>query len=145
MFLYLLSNAAYKINLEKSICSKIFFLNKTLFGVDAFYEVELPDVFLFVHPIGTVLGRAKYSDYFMVYQSCNVGANHSIYPAFNEYVTLHPGASVLGKCVVGKNCDIGASSLLLDKSIEDGKIYVGNPGMFKVLDNKDSPNSIWVK
>ena len=32
-------------------------LNKTLHGVDAFYEVSLPDVFRWVHPLGTVLGE----------------------------------------------------------------------------------------
>lgn len=143
MFLYFLSNSAHRNSLDKSMCSKIFLLNKSLFGVDAFYEVELPDIFLFVHPISSVLGRARYSNYFIVYQQCNIGSNHDIYPTFSEYVTMHPGSSVLGNCVIGKNCEIGASSLLLDKSIDDNKIYVGGPGNFKLTNRKEF-NSIWI-
>ena len=38
---------------------KLFLLNKALHGCDIYYEVALPSVFLLVHPLGTVLGRAS--------------------------------------------------------------------------------------
>jgi len=79
----------------------------------------------------------------MVYQSCNIGSNHNVYPTFGEYVTIHPGASVLGNCKIGDNCRIGAGSLLLEKDIEDNKTYVGNPGKYKLIENTET-NNIWV-
>ena len=45
-----------------------FLLNKLLFGIDVFYTVDLPKHYIFVHPIGTILGSgAIYSNYFVVY------------------------------------------------------------------------------
>jgi len=143
MFLYLLSNTAYKCNLDRAVCSKIFLLNKSLFGVDAYYEVELPKIFLFVHPIGSILGRASYSNYFTIYQSCNIGSNHNIYPSFGEHVTMHPGSSVLGNCLIGSNCRIGAGALLIEQNIEDNKTFVGRPGGYKLLDN-NTQSDIWI-
>lgn len=80
MFLYFLCNTAYNAGANFGVPTKLFLLNKLLHGIDAFYEVELPSIFLFVHPIGTVLGRGKYADYLLVYQRCGVGSNHDIYP-----------------------------------------------------------------
>lgn len=131
MFLYLACNTAYKMNFPDA-ASKIFLLNKALHGIDAFYEIELPEIFLFVHPLGTVLGRAKYSNYFMVYQGCGVGSNHDIYPELGEFVTLRPKSFVLGKSKVGRNCSFGADSLMLDRDLEDNTLYLGNPMGFKV-------------
>ena len=48
-FLYLLSNTIYRSGLNEEIAAKVFMLNKALFGLDAFYAVNLPEVFLFVH------------------------------------------------------------------------------------------------
>jgi hypothetical protein len=56
MFLYFLSNSAYKNNLNKNVCEKIYCLNKCLNAIDIYFEVELPNIFLLVHPLGTVLG-----------------------------------------------------------------------------------------
>lgn len=142
MFLYFLSNALYKEKADLNICSKIFLLNKYLHGIDAFYEVELPNIFLFVHPLGTVLGRGKYSDYFIVYQRCNIGSNKDIYPSMGEHLTLHPGSAVLGNCVISDNCKIAAHSLLLDKNLDTNTLYIGTPKSFtiKKVINK---NPIW--
>jgi len=127
MFLYMLSHALWKERADTSLCEKLFYLNKSLHGIDAFYSVVLPEIFLFVHPLGTVLGKATYANFFMVYQRCGVGSNKGIYPELGEYVTLHPGASVLGNCRVGRNCGIAAGALLLDASLEDNTLYIGNP------------------
>jgi hypothetical protein len=53
-------------------------------------------VFLLVHPLGTVLGRGNYSDFFVAYQRCGVGSNNEVYPTFGKHVTLRPGSAVLG-------------------------------------------------
>ncbi len=142
MFLYFLSNTLYRKEFNPTLCNKLFLLNKTLFAIDAYYEVTLPDIFLFVHPLGTVLGRAEYSDYMIVYQRCNVGSNHDIYPTLGAHLSLYPGSSILGKCKVGNNVKIAANALLIDRDIEDNNLYIGTPKEFHVSEKKEF-HSIW--
>ena len=136
MFLYFLSHTLYKNNSDPVLCAKVFQLNRYLHGIDAYYEVELPDIFLFVHPLGTILGRGKYSNYFLVYQRCNIGSNKDIYPAMKEYVSLHPGASILGNCFVEENCKIAAGSILMDRNLDKNSLYIGMPNNYVI---KESP------
>ena len=127
MFLYILARVAHGAGAGADVASKLFLLNKTLHGIDAYYEVELPSIFLFVHPLGTVLGRGRYSDYLIAYQRCGIGANHDAYPELGAYTTLRPGAAVLGKCRIGRNCTIAAESLVIDQDLPDDTVYIGNP------------------
>ncbi len=127
MWLYLLSNELHRQGGPAATCSKLFLLNKALHGIDAFYEVELPSIFLLVHPLGTVLGRGRYSDFFVAYQRCGVGSNHDVYPTFGRHVTLRPGSAVLGACNIGDHCQIATESLVLDRDLPDHTLYIGNP------------------
>ncbi|MDG2003435.1 MAG: hypothetical protein P8J20_08900 [Novosphingobium sp.] len=127
MWLYFLSNQLHCDGADPAIAKKLFLLNKALHGCDIFFEVELPQVFLLVHPLATVLGRGKYSDYFVAYQRCSVGSNHDIYPCFGSHVTMRPGSAVLGDCTIGNDCQIAAESLVLDRSLDAGTLYIGNP------------------
>ena len=142
MYLYFLANTLYRGGYKKSFLEKLFLLNKLLHGVDIFYEVELPDIFLFVHPLGTVLGRAEYSNYLIVYQNCSIGANNNIYPSLGEFTSIHPGASILGDCKIGTNCKIAAKSLLLDKNLNSDSLYIGNPKNFSII-IKEKKHKIW--
>ncbi len=142
MFLYYLSNTIYKKNGDINICSKLFLLNKMLHGLDAFYEISLPDIFLVVHPLATVLGRGVYSDYFVVYQRCGIGSNHNVYPQLGKHVTMHPGSSVLGNSTIGNNCKIAAESLIIDRSLEDNMLYIGNPKQHTLKTNYQH-SSFW--
>lgn len=142
MFLYLLCNTAYNAGANIGVPAKLFLLNKSLHGIDAFYEVELPSIFLFVHPIGTVLGRGQYADYLLVYQRCGVGSNHDIYPTLGPYTTLRPGSAVLGQCTLGRNNTLAAESLLLDCDLPNDSVYIGNPRDFVLRPAKGTP-SIW--
>lgn len=143
MFLYFLSNSLYRENASLNNCAKIFLLNKYLHSIDVFYEIELPNIFLFVHPLGTVLGRGKYSDYFMVYQKCNIGSNKDIYPTLGKYVSMHPGSAILGNCHVGNNCRLAVNSLLLDKDLKPNSLYIGNPKKFSIKEVTEI-NPIWI-
>jgi serine O-acetyltransferase len=136
IWLYYLANTLFREGAPASICSKLFLLNKALHGCDIFYEVELPSVFLVVHPLGTVLGRGQYSDYFVAYQRCGVGANRDIYPSFGKHVTLRPGAAVLGRCTIGENCQIATEALVLDCDVADNSLYIGGPKAPRILPNK---------
>ncbi len=127
MWLYLLANELYKRSGPAVVCKKLFLLNKALHGCDLFYEVELPSVFLLVHPLGTVLGRGHYADFLIAYQRVGIGSNHDTYPTLGLHLTLHPGSAVLGNATIGDNCSIAAESLLLDRDLPPNSVYIGNP------------------
>jgi len=127
MWLYFLSHQLHLDGAAPAASKKLFLLNKALHGCDIFYEVALPSVFLLVHPLGTVLGRASYQDYLLVYQRVGIGSNHDVYPRLGAHLTLRPGSSVLGDAQVGKYCSIAAESLVLDRALPDGSLYIGNP------------------
>jgi serine O-acetyltransferase len=142
MWLYLLGNELFRSGAPAAVCKKLFLLNKQLHACDIFYEVELPAVFLLVHPLGTVLGRAKYSDYLLVYQRCGVGSNHDVYPTLGPHLTLRPGSAVLGACRVAENCSIATESLLLDRDLAANSVYIGNP-RDHVIRTQAAPQPIW--
>jgi serine O-acetyltransferase len=144
MWLYFLSNELFRQGGDAAICSKLFLLNKALHGLDAFYEVALPSVFLLVHPLGTVLGRGNYSDYFVAYQRVGVGSNRDIYPTFGPHVTLRPGAAVLGNSLIGANCQIAAETLIIDKTIDAGSLVMGRPGA-QIQKPNPAPYPLWRK
>jgi serine O-acetyltransferase len=141
MFLYLLSNEAWRSG-EPGAAKKLFLLNKALFGIDAYYEVELPAIFLFVHPLATVLGRATYADHLIVYQRVGIGSNHGVYPTLGRHLTLHPGAKVLGRCTVGDHCTIASEAFLLDRDLAGGMLYMGGPSQ-PVIKQRPEPAPIW--
>lgn len=142
MWLYFLSNELFRQSGDAAICSKLFLLNKALHACDIFYEVALPDVFLLVHPLGTVLGRGDYSDFFVAYQRVSVGSNHDIFPRFGRHVTLRPGAAVLGNSTVGDKCQIATESLVLDTDIPDNTLVIGRPGQSRMKPNS-APYPLW--
>jgi serine O-acetyltransferase len=57
-FLYFLSNTIWLREDEKILSTKLFLLNKALNGIECFYEIALPEVFLIGHSIGIVLSKA---------------------------------------------------------------------------------------
>ncbi len=61
--LYLYSNTVWREYGDVGLCTRLFYLNRLMHSVDIFYSVELPNIFLLVHPIGSVFGHAKYCDY----------------------------------------------------------------------------------
>ena len=120
VFLYYLSNAAHRRG-ETPLAAKAYALNKALHGLDAFYEVELPAIFAVVHPVGTVLGRATYGDYFCAYQNVTVGADlDDTHPTLGSGVVLYGGARVIGASRVGDNCFINGGCALYGDTVPDG-------------------------
>mgnify|MGYP002380254940 FL=1 len=102
----------------------------------------MPSVFLLVHPLGTVLGRAEYNDHLLVYQRCGVGSNHGIYPRLGRHLSLRPGSAVLGRCVIGDNVTVAAESLVLDRDVGADTTYIGNP-RDHVTHARHGTESIW--
>ncbi|MFL5753992.1 MAG: hypothetical protein ACJ76F_11340, partial [Bacteroidia bacterium] len=111
------------------IAEKLYYLNKALHGVDIYYTAQLPEIFLFVHPIGSVIGRALFSDYFICYQGVTVGClNDGIFPEFKGPAILYSNSSVLGKCIVGKNVCIAANTSVANQDISDDTIVIARDG-----------------
>ncbi len=142
IFLYLLSNSLYLKGLDahkRQVADKIFLLNKALHGIDAYYSIKLPEVFLFVHPIGTVLGNAEYGNYFAVYQNCTVGSGAvgSDYPAFGDYVVLFSGSSVIGNCNVGSNVVFGAQTHINNTDVQSNTVVTGRYPSNQIRENKE--------
>jgi serine O-acetyltransferase len=142
MWLYFLGNQLHLDGASLATREKLFLLNKVLHGCDIYYEITLPPIFLLVHPLGTVLGRAIYQDYLLIYQRVGIGSNHEIYPQLGRHLTLRPGSSVLGQSRVGDYCSIATDSLLLDQDLPNHSIYIGNPRDY-VIYHRQQVQAIW--
>lgn len=125
VFVYYCSNIAYKKN-DITLASKLFYLNKTLHSFHCMYDTDLPDIFIVCHGVGTVLGKAKYSNYFVVTQGCTVGANAKLeYPELGENIVMYPHSSILGNSKISSSVVCSNNSMVLNKNIKSNSIIVG--------------------
>jgi serine O-acetyltransferase len=127
IFLYYLSNSLWALEKQtRSLADRVYYLNKALNGLDLYYEVEMPDIFFLDHAIGSVLGRAKYGNYFSFSQNCTIGNNKGLFPKIGENVCLMSGAKVIGNCVVGDHVIISANTYVKDQNIPSHSIVFGS-------------------
>ncbi len=108
----------------------MYYLNKALNSVELFYEVELPEIWSCEHPLGSVMGKATYGDYFFFYQGCTVGGNFNHdgsidYPHFKDHVIMFSNSKVLGNCYIGSNVMIAANVYIKDTDVPDDVIVFG--------------------
>ena len=120
IFLYKLSRLLFlEGNNKEAEC--IYYLNKVLHSVDWFYQTELPLHFMAEHLLGSVLGRAQYSDYLFVYQGTTIGGNRKgdvlYYPKVGENVVLYANATVLGNTSIGNNVIISANTYIINENL----------------------------
>lgn len=101
IFLYFLANTIWRESGETEVPTKLFGLNKTLNGIDLFYEIAMPDIFFIGHSVGIVLAKASYSDYLVLYQNSTVGKNHGTAPVIETGVVMFPNTAIIGRCHVG--------------------------------------------
>jgi serine O-acetyltransferase len=134
-FLYLLANTVHAGDGDPAVATKLFSVNKTLHGLDLFYSVRMPDVFLLVHPVGTVIGNAEYSDELVVYQNCTIGSQDGVYPRFGRGVVLYSRTSVLGGTVVGDDVVFAANTFVIGAEIPSHSIVVGQHPSHRILPN----------
>lgn len=96
---------------------------------DWFYQIDLPKHFMCEHPLGSVLGRAEYGDYLMIYQGTTVGGSRKdgllFYPVIGSNVLLYANSTVLGDCHIGNNVIISAESYLINEMIPNNSIVFG--------------------
>lgn len=124
IFLYFLSNTLWRAK-AGVLCDKVYCLNKMINALDLFYEVEMPEIFFTDHPVGSVIGRAKFGSHFSFSQGCTVGNNKNVYPEFGENVRLMSGARVLGKSRLGSNIIISSGCYVKDQDVPDCCLVFG--------------------
>lgn len=151
IFLYYLSRYMYKNNHKKE-ADIIYYLNKNLNNVEWFYEVELPKYFGAEHPLGSVLGKARYGDYLFVYQGTTIGGNRRegtlYYPKLGRNVIMYAHSSIIGNCDIGNNVIIAANTHIINKDIPDNCIVYGRDRDIQIVlktekEIKDRLKAFW--
>ncbi len=130
LFLYLMANTIYKYEDEKKeaarvVCDKIYGQSKTISGCNIYYEVEMPEFFLFDYPLGSHMGRAVYGDGFSFLQGCVVDDKDGKYPVIGKNVHMMIGSKILGNSHIGDDCVICEGAIITDEDIASGSIVSG--------------------
>lgn len=129
IFLYFLSHTLWRQEGNQRICTKLFFLNKSLNGIDCFYEIEMPDIFFIGHSVGIVLAKATYGNYLVLYQNSTVGKNHGIAPVIGEGVIMYPNTAIIGASHVRNGSVISQGVSVINRETPgDCLVYQGNGG-----------------
>lgn len=126
IFLYFYSRMIVEYTNESLLADKIYYLNKMLNGCDLYHQIILPDFWGCEHPIGSIMGRAKFGEGFYFYQCCTVGGNHDAYPVIGENVCMFSHSQIIGNSHIGDNVKIGAGCLIKDQDVPSDSIVFGH-------------------
>lgn len=136
IFLYFLSQAIYiKKQAPNTLSDRVYYLNKIMNSLDVYYEINMPSIFMLDHPLGSVLGRAIYGEYFTFSQQCTVGNNKGIFPTIGKHVTMFSGSKIIGDCTIGDNVKIAANTYIKDTDIPSNSLVFGSSPNLIVKEN----------
>jgi len=125
VFLWFLSNTIWNETQNQALANKIYCLNRALNSFSCSYEAQMPKIFLLLHVVGTVLGKAEYSDFFVAIHGCTVGAHHDKYPKIGRGVALLPHSSVIGDCTIGDRVSLGINTTIYQTNVSaDTVVYI---------------------
>lgn len=137
--LYFFANTVWRETGDTELPTRLFYLNKILHGLDMFYSLAMPDIFMLVHPVGTVLGNARYQDYLVVYQNVTVGADEAgIYPSFGSGTVLYAKSAVIGECRFGNDVVLGANAFILNTDVPAGSLVVGQYPAHRIVPSRSA-------
>lgn len=129
-FLFFLSNSLWKTSENKPICDKLIFLNKMLNGMFYSYKALLPDIFLFGHPVGTIIGNAEYSDFLVIFQNVTINTDYdelgNAAPKLGKGLFLGAGAKIIGNQPIGDRVSIGVDTLIHNTPIDSDSVAIRN-------------------
>lgn len=139
-FLYYLANSNWRLDGDVKISDKLILLNKALHGCWFSYKGNLPDIFVLIHPVGTVLGNAKYSDYLVVMQNVTVNTGEILdghnTPIIGKGVSLCAGSSIIGNDTIGDWVTIGVGACVYkQKTPSNSIVYVDYEGRQRIRKN----------
>ena len=127
-FLYVLANTIWKATGNEALPTKLFLLNKALHGIDLFFKVEMPPIFIIGHAVGIVLGRAKYGNYFVAFQNSTVGRVGDDIPTLGECVVMFPNSAIVGRSRVGDFTVLSQGTSLVNTDLPGNMTYWGQGG-----------------
>jgi serine O-acetyltransferase len=114
---------------ERDLATRVYLLNKALHGLDLFHEVEIPEVFVFVHPVGTVIGRARLGNFLCIYQNCSIGGSPRDgtldYPELGDGVLMFAKSTIVGKCNVGSRVVLATGATVVNADVPDDALVAG--------------------
>ncbi|MBK8008148.1 MAG: transferase [Rhizobiales bacterium] len=129
--LYHLSRAAFVAG-DREKADRIYSLLRIVSGVDLYYEVELPNLWFCDHPLGTVVGRAKFDRgaSLVFSQNCNIGNNKQTYPEIKGNLYMYPNSSLLGEVRVEGNVVLGNGACVIDEGVlKDCMVFGRSPDL----------------
>jgi serine O-acetyltransferase len=135
-FLWLLSNTVYQRRGADALADRLFYLNKALNGFTCFYDTALPEIFFIGHSVGTVLGKASYSDYLMVFQGVTIGQMNGKSPVLGKGVIVFPGANIAGNCTIGDRVSVSANVAVVDRDVVKNSVVLQGADGIKVVPAK---------
>lgn len=127
-FLFFLSNSLWKLSENQPLCGKLIGLNKALNGMFYSYKGGLPDIFLFAHPVGTIIGNAAYSDFLVIFQNVTINTdqdeNGNPAPKLGKGLFLGAGAMIIGNKPVGDRVSIGVGATVYNTAVPDDSVVI---------------------
>jgi serine O-acetyltransferase len=129
VFLYYLANTIWRNRQDGNVCTKLFYLNKTLNGFQCFYDTPMPDRFFVGHSVGIVLVRTNYPEYFAIYQNCTVGLSHGKGPVLEEGIVMYPNSTIIGDCHVAPRTYLSQGCSLINMDTQNNAIVFTNGGV----------------
>lgn len=142
MYIYLLSQEAIHTINNENYANRFFYFNKIKHSLDIYHKVKLPEVFLFVHPVGTVIGNGSFDNFLAIYQGVTIGGKvgEFKYPQIGKDVTLYANTTLIGDCKIGDHAVIGANTLLIAQDVPRGHLAVGQYPHHKLYPIEKKPD-----
>ena len=136
-FLYFFSNTLWGLSENKVLCDKLIVLNKILNGMFFSYKTQLPDIFYIDHPVGTIIGNAKYSDFLVICQNVTIETNYDMQgnpaPFLGKGLFLGSGAKIIGNKSIGDRVSLGADVLIFNREIPaDSVVFKDASGQINI-------------
>ena len=125
MFVWFCSNEAWRAG-DLALAADLFLLNKALNGIVCMWDTALPTVFLWIHTVGTMLGKAAYGECFVAYQNVTVGTDRGERPEFGEGTILFAGAKVVGGARIGARSLVSLNAVVIAERIPNDSIVAGS-------------------
>ena len=119
-------------------------------SVEWYWNIELPNHFIVEHPLGSVLGKGKYGDYFSIYQGVTVGESlkkdKSEWPTIGHHVTMFAHSSIIGRCNIGNWVVFSSEAKVKNQDIPDCSIIYGqSPNLVIKSYNEEEIRTFFIK
>ena len=125
---YFAANSAWRDFGDDELAARFFLLNKRHNALVCMYDTMLPDIFVLIHTVGTVLGKATYGNFLAVYQNVTVGSDNGRQPVIGEHAVLYGGSMVVGACNLDANVAVSAGTVLINFDCPADSVVAGNAG-----------------